>query len=856
MADQDKSAEQLFGEALDLEPEQRPAFLDQACRDTPGLRRLVEELLLQDQLAGSFLGTPLFVADGASGASTAVSAVPSTRFAPAQLIANRFRIVRFIARGGMGEVYEASDVLLQQARVAIKIIRPEIATDAAITSRFEQEVLLARTVVHPNLCPIYEIFRCEEPGPPFLFLTMRLLQGDTLDVRLKTSPKLSSSESLEICSQLISGVAALHSAGIIHRDLKPKNVMLEQTGQHLKISITDFGLARLHEAESTIVGSRTVAGTPGYMAPELLRGERPTKATDLFALGIVLHQVLTGERPIESEGLLVPSPLLRSVHAPSQLIQAVESFLAPDPKRRSIAFERVRPAQDSVTSHGRFSASGLLRARAAGYWALAACAMVALGVAVVYWLGQRRPAARSIQSLAVLPLENLSGDANQEYLADGMTDVLITSLGQISSLRVISHTTAMQYKNAHKPLPQIARELNVDAVVEGSVLRSGDKIRIGAHLVDAPTEKQLWAQNYDGDMRDVLGLQSRVASAVAEQIRIKLTSKEQTQLADTQDVDPRAYEALLKGNYFFRENTRETTQKALQYFLQAVEIDPKLARAYVGIARCYNFLGQGEIPAAEARAASDSAVAKALQLQPDLSEAYAERAWTLLFYHWDFPGAERDFRHAMELTPNSSDAHEGYGTYLVATGQFDEGLEQMKKARDLDPLSPFTITDYCVLLTYARRYDEAVTQCLAALELHPNFRWGMDNIAETYLLKGDYAKARPVEAKLGCDAACVAMAEEINGAPGRSGAFDSWLKTQKEPPDAFFLAQSYAGLGRKDQAFASLEKAYQLRSDPHGMTYTAVDPHFDRIRSDPRFDAFLRHASFPPQPHFADQSKK
>jgi serine/threonine protein kinase/tetratricopeptide (TPR) repeat protein len=747
----------------------------------------------------------------------------------------------------MGEVYEASDVLLQQARVAIKIIRPEIAADAAVTSRFEQEVLLARTVVHPNLCPIYEIFRCEEPGPPFLFLTMRLLQGDTLDARLQTPPKLSSSESLEICSQLISGVAALHSAGIIHRDLKPKNVMLEQTGQQLKISITDFGLARLHEAESTIHGSGMVAGTPGYMAPELLRGERPTKATDLYALGIVLHQVLTGERPLESEGLLVPSPLLRSVNAPSQLIQAVESFLAPDPKRRSSAFERVRPAKDSVTSH----ASGLLRGRAASYWALGVCAVIALGVAVVYWWGQRRPAARSIQSLAVLPLENLTGDPNQDYLADGMTEVLITSLGQISSLRVISHTTAMQYKNAHKPLPQIARELNVDAVVEGSVLRSGDKIRIGAHLVDAPTEKQLWAQSYDGDMRDVLGLQSRVASAVAEQIRIKLSSKEQTQLADTQDVDPHAYEALLKGNYFFRENSPETTQKALQYFLQAVELDPKLARAYVGIARCYNFLGQEQVPAVEARAASDSAVAKALQLQPDLSEAYAERGWTLLFYHWDFPGAERDFRHAMELTPNSADAHEGYGTYLVASGQFDEGLEQMKKARDLDPLSPFMLTDYCVLLTYARRYDEAVTQCQAALELDPNFSWGQENLANTYLLKGDYAKARPLLAKLGCDAACTAMAEETNGAPGKSGAFDSWLKAQKEPPEAFSLAQFYASLGRKVEAFASLEKAYQLRSDPHGMAYTAVDPHFDRIRSDPRFDAFLRHAGFPPQPHFS-----
>ena len=237
MNDQNKSVEQIFGEALDLEPEHRSAFLDQACRHAPQLRRLVEELLDEHQRAGSFLGKPFFE-NPTPGAAA--------RFQPAQLIANRFQIVRFIARGGMGEVYEASDLLLQHAHVAIKIIRPEIAADAATSSRFEQEVILARTVVHPNLCPIYEIFRCEEPRPGFLFLTMRLLQGDTLDARLKTSPKLSSSEGLAICGQLISGVAALHSVGIIHRDLKPKNVMLEQTGQHTKVSIMDFGLARLH----------------------------------------------------------------------------------------------------------------------------------------------------------------------------------------------------------------------------------------------------------------------------------------------------------------------------------------------------------------------------------------------------------------------------------------------------------------------------------------------------------------------------------------------------------------------------------------------------------------------------------
>ena len=593
-----------------------------------------------------------------------------------------------------------------------------------------------------------------------------------------------------------------------------------------------------------------VAGTPGYLAPELLRGERPTKATDLFALGIMLHQVLTGERPLESErGLSVTaSPLLRSVNAPSQLIQAVESFLAPDPERRNSAFERVRPAPESVTTSVKFSRSRLFHTIAAWYWAAGICVLAALGIALFLWRGQRRSSAQPVRSLAVLPLENLSGDPNQDYLADGMTDELITSLGQIGSLRVISQTTSRQYKNAKKPLPQIARELNVEAVVEGSVVRSGERVRIAAQVVEAPTEKQLWAHSYEGDMRNVLGLQSEVASAVAEQIRIKLTPREQTQVAGARDVDPRAYEALLKGNYLFRQNSPETTHKSLQYFLQAVKLDPTLARAYVGIARCYNFLGQGEVPPGEATAASDSAVAKALQLQPDLGEAYAERGWTLLFYHWDFPGAERDFRHAIELNPGSADAHEGFGSYQVAMGQFDEGLQQMRKARDLDPLSPFLLTDYCMMLTLARRYDEAESQCLSALELDPNFQWGLDHTADLYLDRGEYAKALPFLVRQGCDAACIAMSDELHGAPGKSGAFDSWLKKQKMKPDAFFLAQAYAGLGRKDLAFAALEKAYEERSDPHGMTWTAVDPHFDRLRSDPRFDAFLRRSGLPPQP--------
>jgi dipeptidyl aminopeptidase/acylaminoacyl peptidase len=378
MADPQQSAEQLFGEALDLQPARRAAFLDEACLGAPELRRLVEELLHESERMGSFLAQPLLTPE-------TVAPTSSARFYAGQLIASRFRVVRFIARGGMGEVYEAKDQFLQDAGVALKIIRPEIASNAASSSRFEQEVILARRVVHPHLCPIYEIFHCEQPAPPFLFLTMKLLQGETLEARLRAARKLDSAEAVEICRQLLAGVAALHSAGIIHRDLKPNNVMLERTGQRINVSIMDFGLARLHQAESTLLGSGMIAGTPGYMAPELLRGGRPTKATDIFALGVLLHQVLTGERPLDSErGLsLTPSPSLRSVHAPAQLTQAIEGFLSNDSERRCSAFERVRPAQESARSTASFSRSFSLRGKQNWYWAGGTLAVAAVGVAVL-----------------------------------------------------------------------------------------------------------------------------------------------------------------------------------------------------------------------------------------------------------------------------------------------------------------------------------------------------------------------------------------------------------------------------------------------------------------------------------------
>jgi serine/threonine protein kinase len=394
MAEQEQSAAKLFEAALDLPPERRAAFLDQACYEAPQLRRLVEELLLDNDRLGSFLGTPAFGKPNEASSSgfdrlgQTVFPESSERFRPGEIIAGRFLVVRFIARGGMGEVYEVRDQFLQDDRVALKIIRPEIAADSSNLRRFEREVILARKVVHPNLCPVYEIFRCQDPTPPFLFLTMKLVQGPTLEAWLRIAPG-HPPEAIEIARQLISGVSALHAAGIIHRDLKPNNIMLERAADRLNVSIMDFGLARLHQAETATMSVGMIAGTPGYMAPELFRGEPPSEASDIFALGVVLHQVFTGERPVSSKaGALAAAPALRSGPAGS-MTRAVESLLSPDSEERCRAFAGL--AQIKEGSQAPPSSQNL---RKWAPWLLAAaiCAAAGLVAGAVHFFRHDHPA--------------------------------------------------------------------------------------------------------------------------------------------------------------------------------------------------------------------------------------------------------------------------------------------------------------------------------------------------------------------------------------------------------------------------------------------------------------------------------
>ena len=487
-------------------------------------------------------------------------------------------------------------------------------------------------------------------------------------------------------------------------------------------------------------------------------------------------------------------------------------------------------------------------------WIIAALALLlSVPILSVWLLRSRGSAPTGIRSLAVLPLENLSGDAAQNYFADGMTDELITDLAQISALRVISRTSVMAYKGARKPLPQIARELNVDAVVEGSVLRSGDQVRITAQLIEAATDKHLWSRSYEGELRDTLALQSRVASAIADQIRINLTPQEQAALKNVKVVNPQAYESYLKGRFFWNKRTADGLKVALAYFNQAIEEDPRYAPAYSGLADTYALLGDWQyavMTPKEAYPKAKAAAIKALELDSALGEAHNSLAFVLDGFDWDFDAAGKEFRRGIELNPGYATAHHWYAWHLSLLGRYDEAIAEMKKAENLDPLSLIINADLAELLVLAHANDESIEQSRKTIEMDPNFALAHNQLAQAYLQKHLYDEAVAELQKAvqlsGGSPTCIAnlaRAYAISGRRDETKRLLSDLKQRSNPNHSYAaeIAMIYASLGDKDQAMNWLEKGYDERFNPGVL----LRPGFDPLRSDSRFQNLVHRIGLP-----------
>jgi TolB-like protein/DNA-binding winged helix-turn-helix (wHTH) protein/Tfp pilus assembly protein PilF len=488
-----------------------------------------------------------------------------------------------------------------------------------------------------------------------------------------------------------------------------------------------------------------------------------------------------------------------------------------------------------------------------GALALVIIIIISVSILSVWRFRSRTPAPSGIRSIAVLPLDNLSGDASQNYFADGMTDELITDLAQISALRVISRTSVMIYKGARKPLPQIARELNVDAVVEGTVLHSGDQVRITAQLIEASTDKHLWSQTYAGELRDTLALQNRVASAIADQIRINLTPREQAELRSAKAVNPEAYQSYLKGRYFWNKRTADGLKAALAYFNQAIEEDPKYAQAYSGLADTYALLGDwqyGVMSFKEALPKAKATAIKALELDSSLSEAHTSLGYSLRAFDWDFDSAGKEFQRAIELNPGYATAHHWNAMNLGLLGRPKEALVEMRKAENLDPLSLIINADLAEFLLLTHSYDESVKQGRKIVEMDSTFAIGHKQLGDAYLLKQMDKEAvaeLQVAVRLsGGSPICVADLARAYVASGQKNEAMKLLSDLKKSSNPSFtnaphIAMIYASMGDNDQAMHWLEKAYEERFNPSILLRSGFDP----LRSDPRFEELRRRIGLP-----------
>ena len=520
--------------------------------------------------------------------------------------------------------------------------------------------------------------------------------------------------------------------------------------------------------------------------------------------------------------------------------------------------QRVRPIQGAHLGAPLRKRTRLAVGIGVGSVAVVGAVLVALNIVglrdrLLTSVGARRAVPLQIESIAVLPLENLSRDPDQEYFADGMTEALITALGKISTLRVISRTSVMQYKGTRKPLPEIARELNVDAVVEGTVLHSGNRVRISTNLLHAPTDRHLWAESYERDARDVLALQGEVAKAIADQVQIKLTPQVTARLASARPVNPEAHEAYLKGRYFWNKRTEEPLKKSIGYFEQAIKKEPEYALAYVGLADSYSILAQWDLlPPHEAYPKAKAAAVKALEIDERLGEAHTSMAAVKAYYDWDFAGGEKEYKRAIELNPNYATAHQWYSELLSDMGRHEEAIAEVRKAQGLDPLSLIINSTAGEAFRFARRYDQALEHYRKALEIDPNFAGVHEYLGRAYVEMGEYEKAiSELQKALSLSGGSPGITAELAHAYAVAGKKREALKildeldatSKRRYVSPFLRAHIYTGLGDSDRAFYWLERAYEDRSNL--MTRLKVDPRFDPLRSDPPFQNLLRRIGLP-----------
>jgi eukaryotic-like serine/threonine-protein kinase len=774
-----------------------------------------------------------------------------------------YRIVSRLGAGGMGEVYLAQDTKLDRA-VALKILPAEVADDQGRMRRFVQEAKAASALSHPNVAHIYEIGEADGVH----FIAMEYVEGRPLRDKIG-GQSLEAGEILDLGTQIADALDEAYSKGVTHRDIKPANIMITPRGQ---VKVLDFGLAKVTRPHAPNATGETetqaatdpgvVLGTVHYMSPEQALGRDVDHRSDIFCLGVVLYEMATGRLPFS--GSTPAETLSRILQAQPEAMARLNYSVSPElerivrkclEKERERRYQSARELVVDLRNLKRDSDSGSAaisvgQSRSLLWVALSILATALAVVAAYVWLGRGEP----IESLAVLPFVNVGGDPGTEYLTDGITENLINSFSQLPGLRVVPRSLAFSYKAREVDPRKVGRDLNVRAVLMGRVVQRGDGLNVQAELVDVTEVSQLWGRQYSRKFSDILTIQEEIAREVSAKLRLRPTVEQNKRLAKRSTENTEAYQAYLKGRYYWNRRTEQTLKRAVEYFQQAIDKDPDYALAYAGLADCYAVYTSYQVEAPrESGTKARTAAIQAVKIDETLAEPHASLGMTLMQYDWDWAGAEREFQRSIELDPKYPTAHIWYGIYLGSTGRAEQAVASHRRAQQLDPLSLIINTGAGWELYFARRHQEAIEQIRKTLEMDPTFARGHWFLGLAYEQEAMYREAIAEFQKafdlsegspsmLGTLGHAYALSGNREKARQALAHLQELSKRRYVPP--FDPAVIYAGLGDKERAFEWLEKAFEDRS--WGMVRLKVDPRFDRLHADPRFASLLRRMGLEP----------
>lgn len=750
-----------------------------------------------------------------------MSVPPDTRLGP-------YEIVAPLGSGGMGEVYRARDPRLERD-VAIKILPAHLAHDPTALARFEREAKAVAALCHPNVVAIHDF--AVDHG--ISYIVTELLEGDTLRKSIERG-SLGWRNALEIALAVAECLSAAHAKGITHRDLKPENIFLTSDG---RVKVLDFGLARWvpagEDAEKQLVTQTdpgTVMGTVGYMSPEQVRGIAAEAPSDIFSLGCVLYEMISGQRAFSGRSSADVLVAILTQNPPSvsglvsQLPLEVDLLVAGCLEKR--VEDRFQSAKDlAFQLRSLLNDASTLKAPS---------------------LTTRR---KGIHSIAVLPFVNAEGNPDAEYFSDGITESIINNLSQLPKLRVIARSTVFRYKGKDLDPQRAGREMNVSVLLTGRIVQRGENSTIQVELVRAADGSQLWGERYTRPVVEIFAVEAEIASEISQKLKVKLTGEDKKRLAKRYTYDAEAYHLYLKGRFWWNKRVPDATLKSIPYFEQAIEKDPSYALAYTGLADAYSLLGASSVvdpslvfPKAKA------AALKALEIDDRLAEAHTSLAMIKIYWDWDWDGVEREAERANQLNPNYPTIHHWVSIYWCARSRFDKALEEIRQAQELDPLSFIISTHAGWVLYFARRYDEAIQQYRKTLDMEPNFVMALFLLGAAYVQKGMYDEAianigRAIELSKRASTEMIAALGNAYALAGRRAETMEILEELLaiSPPryvSPYDIATVYIGLGDKDRGFEWLEKAYQARIQ--WMVGLRADPRLDPIRSDPRFQTFLR----------------